>query len=64
MPENDKKCVIQAKKYKGDTCVVSARLNLELVEKLDDLANKTGRNRNDIITLLLEYAIENVEIEK
>lgn len=62
--DDKKKCVIPAKKYKGDTCVVSARLNLELVEKLDDIANKTGRNRNDIITILLEYAVDNVEIKK
>ena len=60
--ESEKKCVITAKKYKGDTCVVSARLNSELVKKLDQIAEKTGRNRNDIITLLLEFAVDNVEI--
>lgn len=58
----DKKLSIKAKKYKGNTSVISARIPDEMVERIDDISNKTGRNRNEIIVMCLEFAIENVEI--
>lgn len=58
----DKKLSISAKKYKGNTSVISARIPDDMVEKLDSISEKTGRNRNEIILMCLEYAIENVEI--
>lgn len=42
--------------------VVSARLPLRLVERLDDAALKSNRNRNQLIALALEYALERIEI--
>lgn len=62
MPE--KKILIPAKKYKGDTSVVSARLPVQMIKDIDMIAEKTGRNRNEIIPLCLEYAIENIEISE
>ena len=44
MPE--KKLLIPAKKYKGDTSVVSARLPVQMIKDIDMIAEKTGRNRN------------------
>ena len=58
----DKKLSIKAKKYKGNTSVISARIPDEMVEKIDNISEKTGRNRNEIIVMCLEFAIENVEI--
>ena len=58
----DKKLSIKAKKYKGNNTVISARIPDEMVEKLDEISEKTGRNRNEIILMCLEFAIENVEI--
>ena len=58
----DKKLSIKAKKYKGNTSVISARIPDEMVEKIDNISEKTGRNRNEIIEMCLEFAIENVEI--
>ena len=54
------KLVIPQKKYKGDTAVVSARLPHDMIEDLDAVAAKTGRTRNEIITLCLEYALTNL----
>lgn len=58
---NDNKLIISSKKYSGDTAVVSARLPSDLIKELDHIAEKTGRNRNEIILLCLEYAVDNIE---
>ena len=44
--------------------VVSSRLTNELVEELDKIAEKTGRTRNEIIQLCLEFAVDNLEIQE
>jgi len=59
----DKKLIITSKKYRGDSMVVSARLTTELVKELDKIAEKTGRTRNEIIQICLEYAIDNLEVD-
>ena len=60
----DKKLVISAKKYAGESVVVSARLPVELVRELDHICKKTGRNRNEIIQMCLEFSLENTEVER
>lgn len=59
----EKKLVIQAKKYKGESSVISARIPIELVKRLDEIAEKTGKTRNEIIMACLEFAVENIVIE-
>ena len=59
---DDKKLVISPRKYKGETSVVSARLPAEMIKELDKIAENTGRNRNEIITLCLEYALDNLTV--
>lgn len=58
-----KKLFIPSKRYKSDTSVVSARLPNELIKDLDRIAENTGRNRNEIIMLCLEFAIDNLETD-
>ncbi len=60
----DKKLSISTKKYKGETSPVSARLTLDLIARIDDVAEKTGRTRNEIIQKCIEFAIDNIEITK
>lgn len=60
----DKKLIITSKKYRGDSMVVSTRLTTELVKELDKIAEKTGRTRNEIIQICLEYAVDNLTIEE
>ena len=55
---------VTSKNYKGDSSVISLRLSNELISKFDEIANETGRTRNEIISMALEYAISNVEIKK
>ena len=59
----DKKLKISAKKYSGETSVVSMRMPNELIKKIDDLSEKTGRTRNDLIIKSLDFALDNVIIE-
>ena len=60
---DEKKQIISPRKYKGETSVVSTRLPVEMIKNLDSIAEKTGRNRNEIIMLCLEYAIDNLIIK-
>lgn len=59
----DKKLEIRVKKYRGDTMVVSARLPSDLVARIDSIAEQSGKNRNEIVQLCLEFAIENIELK-
>ena len=60
---DERKLIISPRKYKGETSVVSTRLPVEMIKNLDSIAEKTGRNRNEIIMLCLEYAIDNLIIK-
>ena len=60
----NKKLVIPSKKYRGGSMVVSTRLSNELVSSLDEIAQKTGRTRNVIMQMCLEFAVENLEIKE
>ena len=55
------KLVIPPKRYPGVTSVVSARLPNEMIRNLDKVAEQTGRNRNEIIQICLEYAIDHLD---
>ena len=59
------KLIINKKALRGDDgCkVFSVRLKNETVAKLDQMAEQTNRSRNELINLLLGYAIENCEIQ-
>ncbi len=59
----EKKLKIPVKKYKGETAVVSARLPNSMIKELDKIAEDTGRNRNEVLMMCLEFALENLEEE-
>lgn len=53
---------ISPKKYSGETTIVSMRLAKDLLKDIDAVANVTGRTRNEIMTMSLEFALEHMEI--
>lgn len=53
---------ITPKKYSGETTIVSMRMAKELLKDIDAVANVTGRNRNEILTMSLEFALNHMEI--
>lgn len=59
------KLIITKKGIKGEDGykVFSIRIKDDLVEKLDRLAQQTNRSRNDLINTLLEFAVDNCEVE-
>ena len=59
---SDKKLVISSKKFRGDSSVVSVRLPNDMIEKIDTIAEQTGRTRNEIIQKCLAFSIENIEV--
>ena len=59
-----KKLVIQPHRYGGETTVISLRLPKEMLKVIDETASATGRTRNEILVLSMEYALENMEIEE
>ena len=44
--------------------VVSVRMKDETIERLDTLSAKTNRSRNELITMLVEAAMDIVKIEE
>ncbi|MBE6641756.1 MAG: ribbon-helix-helix protein, CopG family [Ruminococcaceae bacterium] len=59
------KLIINKKSLKGEDGykTFSIRIKDETVNNLDKLAKETNRSRNELINLLLDYAIKNSEVE-
>lgn len=53
---------IPKKKYGGDTTVISVRMPKDLLKDIDQVAALSGRSRNEILTLSLEFALNHTEI--
>lgn len=43
--------------------VISIRIRMELLEKVDEIAKSSNRSRNEVINLILSHGIDNIEIE-
>lgn len=58
------KLIINKKNLKGDDGyrTLSIRIKKETLDKLENLSAETNRSRNEIVNILLEYAIENSEV--
>ena len=58
------KLIITKKNLKGEDGykTFSIRIKEETINKLDKLSEDTNRSRNELISILLEYALDNSEI--
>lgn len=59
---NDPKLFIK-KKGEDGTKTFSIRIKQDTVDKIDELARKTDRSRNELIGMLLEFGLEHCETE-
>ncbi|MBO5090487.1 MAG: ribbon-helix-helix protein, CopG family [Clostridia bacterium] len=61
----EEKLIINKKSLKGEDGfkTFSIRIKDETVENLDKLSEKTNRSRNELINILLDYAIKNAEVK-
>lgn len=59
------KLVIKKKSLKGEDGykTFSIRIKEETVRHLDDLSRESNRSRNELINILLDYAIDHCEIK-
>ena len=63
MPEKEiPKLIIPPKKYKGETTVVSVRMPKNMIADLDKVAESTGRTRNELMLMGVEFALKNFEV--
>ena len=62
----DKNLIIKPKRPKGEDGykVFSIRIKEELVSKIDAISDQTGRSRNELIGLFLDYAADHCKIEE
>lgn len=60
----NRKIIIKAKVPKGEDGykTFSIRIREETAAAIDELSSKSGRSRNELIGIFLEYAVENCEI--
>ena len=60
----ERKLVIHPQKYTSESKVVSMRLPVDMLVEVDRVAKETGRTRNEIMQLSLEFALQNMIIEE
>ena len=62
---NEDKLISKTKRVKGEDGykTFSIRIKDELVDELECVVNKSGRSRNELIGILLEYALKHCIIE-
>ncbi|MBD5103283.1 MAG: ribbon-helix-helix protein, CopG family [Ruminococcaceae bacterium] len=59
---SDKKLTLRPHKYNGESTVISMRLPKDMLAEIDKVAADTGRTRNEILILCMEFALENIQI--
>lgn len=55
---------ITAKKYTGESMIVTIRMPKDMCQELDRIAADTGRSRNELIGTCLEFALQHMEIDR
>ena len=53
---------IEAKKYVEESVVISSRIPKDMLQDIDFVAKESGRTRNEIITMFLDFALKKTEI--
>ncbi|MBD5094715.1 MAG: CopG family transcriptional regulator [Subdoligranulum sp.] len=62
MMTSDKFIVTQRRPAVGKSSVVSIRMPDKTIEQLEQIAGKTGRTRNELVLMCIDYALERLEI--
>lgn len=61
---SEKKLIIQPHRYGNETSVISVRLPKDMLAVIDRVAAETGRTRNEIVVMSMEFALDNLEINE
>ena len=54
--------LIRQKKYVGETMVVSMRIPKDMLADIDKAAQVSGRTRNEIMSMSLEFALNHMKV--
>ncbi len=61
----EKKLILTPKKFStNETTIVSARISVDLMKKIELLSKKANMNRNEMIQTLLNFAVDNTLIQE
>ena len=62
---SDKLIITKRNRIKGEDGykTFSIRIKDEIVANLDELSQKTNRSRNELINILLDFAVNNCEVQ-
>jgi predicted transcriptional regulator len=52
------------KKNADENIVTSIRIDKDIIERLDEIATKSNRSRNQLINMALRYALDNLKLEE
>lgn len=50
------------KPIKQEKTVISIRMDIDMLKKIDDLSNKVDISRNELIIQCIEYALDNLNV--
>lgn len=53
---------IAQKQYNGESAVISMRLPKDMLSDIDEAARVSGRTRNEILTMALEFSLKHLVI--
>lgn len=53
---------IETKKYVEESVVISSRIPKDMLQDIDFVAKNTGRTRNEIIQMFLDFSLKHTEI--
>lgn len=60
---NDKSLKIK-KRGEDGTKIISVRIREDILSELDRLAKESNHSRNELVNLILQFGIDNLEIEQ
>lgn len=60
---DDERLVIKRKRGEDGYRVFSVRIKESTIKRIDEIVSDSGRSRNEVIGLLLEYAVDKCSIE-
>ena len=60
---SEKKLIIPPHSYGRESTVISLRLPKDMLAEIDQAAKDTGRTRNEIVVLCMEFALEHMVLE-
>ena len=61
--DNNKNTLIIKKRGEDGNRLITVRIKVETLTKLDQIAAESNHSRNELINIILKYGIENLKIE-